>query len=74
MFARAILQSGSALAPWAVGEKFRQGAFLTSRVVRCPKCILTKDVTFCMQLTDGKEVASAVKNFTASLFYYFLLY
>nr|XP_027214828.1 cholinesterase 2-like [Penaeus vannamei] len=64
LFARAILQSGSALAPWAVGEKFRQGAFLTSRVVRCPKCILTKDVTFCMQLTDGKEVASAVKNFT----------
>ncbi|XP_047475480.1 juvenile hormone esterase-like isoform X3 [Penaeus chinensis] len=64
LFARAILQSGSALAPWAMGEKFRPGAFLTSRVVRCPKCILTKDITFCMQLTDGKEVASAVKNFT----------
>nr|XP_027226599.1 liver carboxylesterase 2-like [Penaeus vannamei] len=54
---RAILQSGRSRSV-AVGEKFRQGAFLTSRVVRCPKCILTKDVTFCMQLTDGKEVAS----------------
>ncbi|XP_042894419.1 cholinesterase 2-like [Penaeus japonicus] len=64
LFSRAILQSGSALDPWANGDKFRPAAFLTSRVSRCPKCILTRDVTFCLQLTAGREVASAVQNFT----------
>ncbi|XP_037784824.1 esterase FE4-like isoform X2 [Penaeus monodon] len=62
LFARAILQSGSAISPGALSERSRDAALRISQILRCPETILSEDLSRCFQTAEGTEIAASVQE------------
>ncbi|XP_047475618.1 cholinesterase 2-like isoform X1 [Penaeus chinensis] len=63
LFSRAIMQSGSALAPWACHEQHRHVAEEVSKAVGCSKAFGHKDILDCLQKVDGRRLAARFQDF-----------
>ncbi|XP_063590806.1 cholinesterase 2-like [Penaeus indicus] len=63
LFSRAIMQSGSALAPWAHHEQHRHMAEEVSKAVGCSKAFGRKDILDCLQKVDGRRLAARFQDF-----------
>ncbi|XP_042894416.1 juvenile hormone esterase-like isoform X2 [Penaeus japonicus] len=62
LFSRAIMQSGSALAPWAHREQLKSVAEEVSKSVGCPG-LGSQEMLACLQKTDGRKVAASFQYF-----------
>ncbi|XP_069989032.1 juvenile hormone esterase isoform X2 [Penaeus vannamei] len=64
LFSRAIMQSGSALAPWARHEQHRRVAKEVSKAVGCSKAFGHKyEILDCLQEVDGRKLAARFQDF-----------
>lgn len=62
MFKRAILQSGNALCPWAMGAKHAEVAEYTGRVFNCSAEEGSEQLIKCLQGVDALELASVINH------------
>ncbi|XP_042856183.1 cholinesterase 2-like [Penaeus japonicus] len=63
LFSRAIMQSGSALAPWAHQEQLRSVAEEVGRAMGCPEGGGSHGILACLQKVDGRQLAARVQDF-----------
>ncbi|XP_069988974.1 juvenile hormone esterase [Penaeus vannamei] len=63
LFSGVIMQSGSALAPWAHREEFRSVAEEVSRSVGCGKGLGSQGILACLQQKDGRKLAASFQDF-----------
>ncbi|XP_042871788.1 cholinesterase 2-like isoform X2 [Penaeus japonicus] len=64
LFHRAIMQSGSAMAPWAHREQHRLVAEEVSRAVGCPEGLgSSQDILACLQKAEGRSLATRFQDF-----------
>ncbi|XP_037784822.1 venom carboxylesterase-6-like [Penaeus monodon] len=64
LFSRAIMQSGSAISPWASREDLRTVAEEVSQRVGCSKGSSSQDLLTCLQRLDGRRLAAVFQDFT----------
>ncbi|XP_042894424.1 juvenile hormone esterase-like [Penaeus japonicus] len=62
LFSRAIMQSGTALASWALQEQFKSVTEEVSKSVGCPEGLGSHEVLACLQKTDGRRLAASLQD------------
>ncbi|XP_042894114.1 cholinesterase 2-like [Penaeus japonicus] len=63
LFHRAIMQSGSALAPWARQEGLRSVAEEVGRAMGCPEGGGSNGILACLQKVEGRQLAASFQDF-----------
>ncbi|XP_069944777.1 venom carboxylesterase-6 isoform X1 [Cherax quadricarinatus] len=63
LFSRVIMQSGSALAPWATGFKFRETAEEVGQAMGCPVTSDSHVLLECLQKVDAPSLAAVLQDF-----------
>ncbi|XP_076069592.1 juvenile hormone esterase-like [Oratosquilla oratoria] len=61
LFSKAIMMSGSGLAPWAMGHDFRRIATAIAQRFNCP--IQSQEMLHCLQQLDTSDFADVLKPF-----------
>nr|XP_053634375.1 juvenile hormone esterase-like [Cherax quadricarinatus] len=63
LFSRVIMQSGSALSPWATGWKFRETAEEIGQTMGCPVSQDSQALIDCLQKVDGHKLTVVVQDY-----------
>ncbi|XP_042861580.1 putative inactive carboxylesterase 4 [Penaeus japonicus] len=64
LFKRAIMQSGSALAPWAIGKHHLEAAERTGKTLGCPITSGSNALLRCLQSVDVGRLAVLIQDFS----------
>ncbi|XP_047475927.1 juvenile hormone esterase-like isoform X1 [Penaeus chinensis] len=63
LFSGVIMQSGSALSPWAHREQLKSVAEEVSKSVGCGEGLSSQEILTCLQQTDGRRLAATFQDF-----------
>lgn len=66
LFSGVIMQSGSALAPWAHREQLKSVAEEVSKSVGCGEGLSSQKILTCLQQTDGRRLAASFQDLLVS--------
>nr|XP_053634423.1 venom carboxylesterase-6-like [Cherax quadricarinatus] len=72
LFSRVIMQSGSALSPWATGFKFRETAEEIGQTMGCPDSQDSQALLDCLQKVDGRRLSSLFQDYFVSYLYMYI--
>ncbi|XP_063590538.1 cholinesterase 2-like [Penaeus indicus] len=62
LFSRAIMHSGSALAPWAYREQFKSVTEEVVKSVGCGEGLSSQETLACLQQADGRRLAASLQD------------
>ncbi|XP_047475843.1 cholinesterase 2-like isoform X2 [Penaeus chinensis] len=62
LFSRAIMHSGSALAPWAYREQFKSVTEEVCKSVGCAEGLNSQEILACLQQADGRRLAASFQD------------